>query len=123
MSGEVKMVRQAEIIAQRGVQRTRGPLPRVTEKQFQSAFVKYLRLMGWTTYHTRYAIGSDPGFPDLVAVRAERCVFLELKTETGRISPAQAEWGELLAGVGGTVEYHLLRATDEGWRFIEQTFR
>ncbi len=107
----------------RGVQRAKTARPLYTERQFQTALVHYLRLMGWATYHTRYSIGSNPGFPDLVCVRAGRVAFCELKTTTGRISAAQAEWGEALAGVGGTVEYHLLRPDDAGWQFIEQTFR
>ncbi len=106
-----------------GTKRAGAALPRVTERQFQAALVRYLRLMGWRTYHTKFSIGSDLGFPDLVAVRAGRCCFIELKAEAGKISAAQAEWGELLAGVGGTVEYFLLRPSDEGWQFIEQAFR
>jgi len=99
-----------------------GVAPRVTEAQFQKQVEQYLRLMGWgPVYHTRYSVGSAPGFPDLVATRAGRCCFLELKVAGGRISPAQVEWGEALAGVGGTVEYHLLTPAD--WQFIEQTFR
>lgn len=100
-----------------------GQAPRVTEAQFQSALVQYLRLLGFRTYHTKFSIGSDPGFPDVVAVRAGRCCFIEIKAEGGKVSPAQAAWGAALAGVGGTVEYHLLRASDAGWAFIEQTFR
>jgi len=98
-------------------------MPKVTERQFQAQVEKYLRLMGWIVFHTRYSIGSSPGFPDICACRAGRLAMIELKIATGKISPAQAEWGEALAGVGGTVEYHLIRATDDGWAFIEQMFR
>lgn len=96
---------------------------RVTEKQFQRQVEHYLRLCNWLVFHTRYSIGSAPGFPDICACRAGRLAMIELKTIDGKISAAQAEWGELLAGVGGTVEYHLLRPDDAGWQFIEQTFR
>lgn len=109
--------------APRAATASESGMPRVTERQFQAALVQYLRLMNWRTYHTKFSIGSDLGFPDLVCVRAGRCCFIELKAESGKISAAQAEWGELLAGVGGTVEYHLLRPNDEGWQFIEQAFR
>jgi len=79
--------------------------------------------MGWKVYHPYLSIKSDKGYPDITAVRAGRLALIELKTIDGKISAAQAEWGEALAGVGGTVEYHLIRATDEGWRLIEQAFR
>jgi len=50
------------------------------------------RQLGWhTAYHTLRSKGSASGFPDWVLVR-ERVVFLELKTETGKVSEAQAEW-------------------------------
>ena len=111
------------VVHQRGAQSAGAALPRVTERQFQAQVEKYLRLMGWIVFHTRYSIGSSPGFPDICACRAGRLAMIELKTSTGKISPAQAEWGEALAGVGGTVEYHLIRATDDGWAFIEQMFR
>ena len=109
------------VVHQRGAQHAGAAPPRVTERQFQAALVRYLRLMGFRTYHTKFSIGSDLGFPDLVAVRAGRCCFIECKAESGKISAAQAEWGELLAGVGGTVEYHLWRPED--WDEIEQVMR
>ncbi len=96
---------------------------KVSEKVFMGQVVQYLRTVGWKVYHPWLSIKSAAGFPDLVCARAGRCCFIELKTEAGKISAAQAEWGEALAGVGGTVEYHLLRPTDQGWAFIEQTFR
>ena len=102
-------------------QRAGAALPKVTERAFQAALVRYLRLMDWRTYHTKFSIGSDLGFPDLVCVRAGRCCFIEIKSSIGKVSPAQVEWGELLVGVGGTVEYHLWRPED--WDEIEQVMR
>ena len=97
--------------------------PKVNERQFQKQVEHYLRLMGWLVFHPYLSIKSAPGYPDITAVRAGRVAFIELKTSDGRISANQALWGEALGAVGGTVEYHLIRGTDEGWQFIEQMFR
>ena len=55
------------------------------------------RLFGWRVYHTRFSIGSDPGFPDLVLVKPPHVIFVELKTQTGVLTPYQKEWLGLLA--------------------------
>ena len=49
------------------------------------------RTFNYRCYHTLRSKGSQPGFPDWTLVR-DRIVFLELKTETGKVSVAQAEW-------------------------------
>ena len=60
------------------------------------------RLMGWRCYHTLRSKGSEPGYPDWTLVR-ERIVFLELKTEAGKVSPAQADWIVALEAAGGEI--------------------
>ena len=71
----------------------------MTEKQFQSWVVDVAKVHGWKVYHTYDSRRSEPGFPDLVMVR-DRVLFRELKTDIGRISPAQKEWGEALTQAG-----------------------
>jgi hypothetical protein len=115
------MVTKTRPVRQRGVQQARAALPKVSEKVFQGQVEHYLRLMGWLVFHPYLSIKSTPGYPDITAVRAGRVAFCELKTVDGKLSPAQILWGEALAAVGGTVEYHVLRPTD--WAYIEQMFR
>ena len=55
----------------------------LTEKQFMTAVVEMARMLGWLVYHTHDSRRSEAGFPDIVAVRRERVVFIELKTEKG----------------------------------------
>lgn len=79
----------------------------VTEKQLQQQVIDLARICGWQRrYHTYRSTRSEPGFPDLVLVR-ERIVFLELKTETGKLSPAQRDWLRDLAAADG--ETYLVR--------------
>ena len=67
----------------------------MTEKQFQSKILKIAKQFGWIAYHTYDSRRSAPGFPDIVLVK-DRVLFRELKTDTGRISPAQNDWGKAL---------------------------
>jgi hypothetical protein len=83
----------------------------VTEKQWQQTVVDAAQLLGWWTYHPHDSRRSTPGFPDLLLIRPPRVVFLELKRETGRLTPAQREVLGLLAGCPG-VESHVARPSD-----------
>lgn len=73
----------------------------MTEREFQQTVVDMARLLGWKVYHTHDSRRSEPGFPDLCLVR-DRIVWLELKTESGRVSPEQASWIAALNAAGGT---------------------
>lgn len=56
-------------------------------------------------YHTFDSRRSDTGFPDLVLVHPahRRVVYLELKREHGRVTPAQAAWIRDLHHAGAEV--------------------
>lgn len=81
----------------------------VNERSFQIAVLELAALHGWLCYHTHDSRRSQPGFPDLVLVR-DSVVFAELKTETGRVSAAQANWQKRLEDAGA--EHHLWRPSD-----------
>ena len=70
-----------------------------TEASFQSAVIDYAELRGWRVYHvpdSRKVQRTGKGFPDLVMARWGILVFAELKTDTGRLSPAQLEWRDAM---------------------------
>ena len=92
----------------------------ITEASFQRNVIEYARLCRWKHYHTKDSRGSNPGFPDLVLVRPPRVVFLELKSEDGKVKTDQAEWFEALRMCGG-VEVSIVRPS--GWRVIEKMLR
>lgn len=93
-----------------------------TEKQFEAAVVEYAKLTGWLVYHTRDSRGSVAGFPDLMMVRGDRLVVAELKTEKGRVSPAQQQWLDALAlTCHRALGVYLWRPSD--WSSIELLLR
>lgn len=66
------------------------------EKEFTRMVMTAAEQLGWVCYHTRYSIGSKPGFPDLVLVRPPRVIFAELKMNKRRLTESQRYWIELL---------------------------
>jgi hypothetical protein len=65
------------------------------------AACRWLRVLA---YHTRDSRGSDPGFPDLVLAGPGGFAIWELKSETGRLTPAQGIWIRQLRDAGVDVE-------------------
>jgi hypothetical protein len=71
-----------------------------SEKQFMAEVMKLLKEHRWRTYHTHDSRKSNAGFPDIVAVRGRRVLWIELKTEEGRVSAAQQNWIDDLVAAG-----------------------
>ena len=66
----------------------------MTEKELQATVTKALQWGNWLAYHTYDSRRSEPGFPDVVALsyRPHRMLVLELKSEKGKLTDAQAAW-------------------------------
>ena len=91
----------------------------LTEAEWLRSVGDALDLTGWAWIHHRPARraqgkwttatqgNSAKGFPDVVAVRPPRVLWLELKTERGRVSVEQNSWLDLLRASGQ--EAHVLR--------------
>jgi hypothetical protein len=62
------------------------------EKDLMQTIIDAARLLGWRVYHTFDSRRSTPGFPDLVLLKDRRCLVIETKTDTGKVTPAQIEW-------------------------------
>lgn len=78
-------------------------------RQVREIAIRY----GWTLqYHTADSRRSDPGWPDEVIGHPvqQRTLFVEFKTDTGRIRPAQRVWLAHLADSG--LEVALWRPCD-----------
>ena len=77
-------------------------LPPLTEAQFQTQVVQLARLHGWWTWHDLDSRRNQAGLPDLLLVR-EVVIWVELKTDTGRVRPAQQECMDRLRKAGADV--------------------
>ena len=89
------------------------------EKDFQDQVCQYARLNGWTIYSvpdSRRA--SLAGYPDLTMwhVKKRKLIFVELKREKGKTSPAQNEIIHQLRSIGS--EVYVWRPSD--WLEIEK---
>lgn len=86
------------------------------ERDLQRGVLELARLLGWRVGHFRAAKTSKgwrtpveadgEGFPDLCCVR-DRTVWIELKSDTGKLSEKQRDWLRALANAGA--EVYLLR--------------
>lgn len=96
----------------------------VTEKQLQSRIMDFARLYGWTVAHFhdsrrqvapgKFVGDADArGFPDLVLCRPPELLFIELKRQTGKVTPEQLQWlGDLNESGAEAV---VVRPSDETW--------
>lgn len=83
----------------------------ITERDWQAKVQIMLTAYGWLWYH---APDNRPGangrvqaikagFPDLVAVRGARILYIELKKEIGKTTPEQDVWHWKLREAGAEV--------------------
>ena len=84
---------------------------RVLEKALQQRIIDAAKALHWLPYHTFDSRRSEPGFPDLVLCRPPRLLFVELKSEKGKLTAEQERWLALLAEVPG-VETKVWRPSD-----------
>ena len=63
-----------------------------SERDFVQKVVSLFRLCGWRIYHTWNSLHSEPGFPDLIALKGHRMVVAEAKSQKGVVTEAQQAW-------------------------------
>lgn len=84
----------------------------ISEEAFQEAVVQQAELKGWWWWHDNFSRRNKPGLPDLILVRPPRLLFVELKKQNGRVSPAQKAVLAMLEQCPG-VETYVWRPSDE----------
>ena len=88
------------------------------------AVVELAKRRGWKTYHTYDSRRSASGFLDLVMARKGRCIFAELKSAKGMVTPEQNDWFLALAGKPNqAVETYLWRPAEWFDGSIEEILR
>jgi len=90
----------------------------MTEEQLLQAVVDLARARRYLIYHTLDSRGSAGGFPDVVAAKSGRLVFLELKAAKGTVSPVQQKWIDVLNSIPGVVYAGVFRPVD--WPLIDR---
>ena len=103
-----------------------GLAAHATEAEFQQAVVHLAETCGWRVMHVRPSTVRDgrwatatsiPGWPDLTLLGHGRAIFVELKSETGRVSPEQRRVIDELRAAG--LDARVGRPRD--WHSIEET--
>ena len=81
----------------------------ISEADFSSQVEGMLDMFGWRWTHSRPGrtkdswrtpISGHKGFPDYVAVKDGRLLFIELKSNIGKLSPEQQEWIDAIRDSG-----------------------
>lgn len=84
----------------------------ISEEAFQADIIAAAKKLGWRCHHHYDARRSEPGWLDLVLAnpRQKRVLFVELKSETGRLTDGQAWWIGALMAAG--LEVYVWRPAD-----------
>ena len=86
-------------------------LKAISEREFQLAIWRHAESEGWKCHYQyrsaqklangQYRGLGTAGWPDVIAVRGDRLLAIEVKKETGSPTPEQREWLAALNGVPG----------------------
>jgi len=71
----------------------------------------YLKIKHWMVFHILQGIGSYHGICDLIAIKNGLVYFIEVKTENGRQSEAQKQFGTSIVLSGGN--YIIVKSLDD----------
>lgn len=95
-----------------GISEARRALNMATsERELQRTIADLADLGRWRWFHDSDARLNRAGLPDIIAVRAPRLIFMELKREDGRLRPEQEKWLDELSRCT-SVEAFLFRPSD-----------
>jgi hypothetical protein len=98
---------------------------KVTEAEFTKTVIAFAKLRGWRVLHIRPGRtskgwrtpvqGDGVGFPDLLLLKGERIVVIELKVGKNRATPEQSAWLDAFHAAGAVARvFH-----PDDWERIE----
>ena len=93
-------------------------MPPIKESDILKQVRQYLRLKGWLVYRMQQGLGAHRGFPDLVCVKAGACIFIEVKTRTGRLSTFQEVFRQEVESQG--LRYVVARSVEDVIAFARE---
>lgn len=100
-------VRQGDVVDPAIVRQPR------TEAALLAHVLRRLKAHKWTAYHTHDSRRSQPGYPDIAAVRGSRLLYAELKSAKGRLTTEQRLWLDALWSAGA--ECYVWKPADLDW--------
>ena len=89
----------------------------MSERDLQGHVLAIARVRNWLCFHPFDSRRSEWGWPDLAMARRGVVLFAELKSATGRLTPAQEAWAAELPN------WHLWRPDDLLSGEIERALR
>lgn len=93
-----------------------GRILPMSEKAWLAWVIDTADKFGWAAYHPWLSLHSQQGWPDLALCRPPRLILAELKSDTGKVTPTQAQWMFLLAQC--PVEVYTWRPAE--WKEVAQ---
>ncbi len=84
---------------------------KILEKHVRKQVQDYLKWQGWLVLYHLQGLGCYKGLSDLQALRGGRCIFVEIKSPTGRQSEVQKHFQALVEDSG--FEYILARGIED----------
>lgn len=93
-------------------------MQRQRETDILRAVRTFLQGEGWLVFRHHQGLGSLPGFPDLTALKNGSTIYLECKTDKGKLSQAQEQIRQRIEKAGGI--YTVMRSVEDAAGVIRQ---
>ena len=84
---------------------------KITENDVKRQVKDYLSLKGYFHFHIMQGLGAYKGIPDIIAIKNNRVLFLEIKKPTGKQSDYQKQFQADIEGQGG--EYYIVKCLED----------
>jgi len=84
---------------------------KISENDIKKQVKQYLSLKGYFHFHILQGLGAYKGIPDIIAIKNNRVLFLEIKRPGGRQSDYQKQFQADIEGQGG--EYYIVKCLED----------
>ena len=84
---------------------------KVTENDVKCAVKQLLSIKGYFHFPILQGLGAKRGIPDIIAIKNNRVLFLEIKRPGGKLTEHQQQFQADINGQGG--EYYVIKSLDD----------